>query len=423
MKSVFALVDCNNFYASCERLFNPSIKNAPIVVLSNNDGCVVARSQETKNLGIKMATPAFKIEHLIKQHNIKVYSSNYALYGDISSRVMATLESMAPQIEVYSIDEAFLNLTGFKLMGSLESYGQKIRQTVDQHVGIPVCIGVAPTKTLAKLANHAAKKYAATGGVVDLTHPERQRKLMGITPVDEVWGVGRKNAEKLKRLGTKTVLQLAQMDKARAQSLFSIVMVKTIEELNGVVRFSLENGPVTKKQLMCSRSFAQRITDYEPLRETVCEFAARAAERLRSEGRACSVVNVFIRTSMFNANDPCYSNTATAKLSTPASDTRTILKTATGLLDSIWKEGYRYAKAGVMLGDFCDPNKVQLDLFAEPPVHVNDDGLMSAIDKINQRGRGKIWFGGQRPKEDWFMKRAYLSPAYTTRWDDLPTVN
>lgn len=422
MSSVFALVDCNNFYASCERLFRPSLKNTPIIVLSNNDGCVVARSQETKALGIKMAVPAFKIEQLIKQHNIKVFSSNYALYGDISSRVMATLETLAPQIEVYSIDEAFLNLSGFELIGPLEDYGQKIRQTVALHVGVPVCVGMAPTKTLAKLANYAAKKYAATVGVVDLTDPERQKRLMDITPVDEVWGVGRKSAEKLKKLGINTVLQFAQMDTARAQRLFSVGIVKTIEELNGCVRFLQEDGPVTKKQLMCSRSFAERMTEYEPLRETVCEFAARAAERLRGEGQVCSVVNVFIRTSMFNANEPSYSNSATAKLYVPVSDTRTILKAATDLFDSIWKEGYRYAKSGVMLRDFCDPDKVQLDLFAEPDAQANDDGLMLVIDKINQRGHGKIWFGGQRPKEDSFMRRANLSPSYTTRWTELPVV-
>jgi DNA polymerase V len=423
MTSVFALVDCNNFYASCEQLFRPALKNTPIIILSNNDGCVVARSPETKALGIKMAVPAFKIEHLIRQHNINVFSSNYALYGDISSRVMATLESLAPQIEVYSIDEAFLNLSGFELMGSLEDYGQKIRQTVAQHIGISVCVGMAPTKTLSKLANYAAKKYLATGGVVDLTQSERQRKLMEITPVDEVWGVGRKSAEKLKQLGIKTVLQLAQMDTVKAQRFFSIGMVKTIEELNGDVRFLAEDGPVAKKQLMCSRSFAERIIDYAPLRETICEFASRAAERLRREGQVCSIVNVFIRTSMFNESDPRYTNSATAKLSIPASDTRTILKTATELFDSIWKEGYRYAKAGVMLGDFCAKDKVQLDLFAAPSTQTSDDGLMLVIDKINQGQHGKIWFGGQRSKEDWFMKRANVSPAYTTRWSDLPLVS
>lgn len=422
MTAVFALVDCNNFYASCERLFNPSLKNAPILVLSNNDGCVVARSQECKKLGIKMAVPAFKIEHLIRQHKLKVFSSNYALYGDISSRVMATLESLAPQIEVYSIDEAFLDLSGFLFAESLEGYGQKIRQTVEQHVGIAVCVGLAPTKTLAKLANNAAKKYAATGGVVDLTDPQRQQRLMDITPVGDVWGVGRKSAEKLNRLGVKTVLQLARMDRKYAQQRFSIGLVKTIDELNGLPRFSLDDSPAAKKQLLCSRSFAERITDYDSLRETVCEFAARAAERLRDGGQACGAVNVFIRTSMFNASEPCYTNTATGKLSSPRSDTRAILKVATELFDSIWREGYRYAKAGVMLGDLCGRERGQLDLFADASLQIKSDELMSAIDRINQGGRGKIWFGGQRQKEDWFMKRVNLSPAYTTRWDDLPVV-
>ena len=422
MSSTYALADCNNFYVSCERLFDPSIKNSPIVILSNNDGCVVSRSQEAKDLGIKMAVPAFKIENLIKQHNIRVFSSNYALYGDISSRVMATLESLAPELEVYSIDEAFLNLSGFSMMGSLENYGQMIQKTVRQNVGVPVCVGMAPTKTLTKLANYAVKKYASTGGVVDLSDPERQQKLMAITPVDEVWGVGRKSAEKLNRTGIRTVLQLSQLDLDSAQKLFSILMVKTIEELNGHVRFDLEDNPVGKKQLMCSRSFAERMTDKGQLRETICEFAARVAERLRGDGQVCSVVNVFIRTGVFSSVDPQYSNSATAKLSVPTADTRIILKAATDLFDSIWKDGYRYAKSGVMLGDFCGKDKVQLDLFSQPSSQGVNEGLMSAIDQINQGGRGKVWFGGQRPKEDWFMRRAHLSPAYTTRWEDLPVV-
>ncbi|MDF1556166.1 MAG: DUF4113 domain-containing protein [Deferrisomatales bacterium] len=275
---------------------------------------------------------------------------------------------------------------------------------------------------LTKLANYAAKKYAATGGVVDLSDPERQRKLMEITPVDEVWGVGRKSAEKLKKMGIKTVSHLAQMDVDRAQKRFSILMVKTIEELNGDVRFDLEDNPVAKKQIMCSRSFAERMTDKAQLRETICEFAARVAERLRGDGQVCSVVNVFIRTGVFSSVDPQYSNSATAKLSVPTSDTRIILKAATDLFESIWKDGHRYAKSGVMLGDFCDKDKVQLDLFAQPSTQSSNEGLMSAIDQINEGGRGKVWFGGQRPKEDWFMKRAHLSPAYTTRWEDLPVV-
>jgi DNA polymerase V len=358
-----------------------------------------------------------------KKHNIEVFSSNYALYGDISSRVMATLEELAPQLEVYSIDEAFLDLSGFGQLGSLEDYGQKIRQTIAQNIGISVCVGLAPTKTLAKLANYASKKYQATQGVVDLTHPDRQRKLMEITPVGEIWGVGRKHAEALNRIGIKTAQQLAAMDTAKAHKQYSIAMVKTIDELNGQVRYASDDSPPARQQIMCSRSFGERMTEYSSLRDAVCEFAARTAERLRESGRVCSAVNVTLRTSMFNQNEPRYSNAATGKLPNPGSDTREILRVATGLFHSIWRDGYSYAKAGVMLADICDPNTLEQSLFADPVAERNDDRLMLAIDKLNQRGQGQVWFGGQRPKKDWFMKRAHLSPAYTTRWSDLPEVN
>ncbi|SHI56597.1 DNA polymerase V [Malonomonas rubra DSM 5091] len=421
MKTVYALVDCNNFYASCERLFDPSLRNTPIIVLSNNDGCVVARSQETKALGIKMAVPAFQIADLVKKHGIRVFSSNYALYGDISSRVMSTLESLAPELEVYSIDEAFLNLTGLRIPDSWEAYGHRIRQTIQQNIGVPVCIGIAPTKTLAKLANYAAKKYPATRGSVDLMAEQRQKKLLEITPVDEVWGVGRKSAQKLKLLGIRSALQLAQMDKSTALKRFSIVLVKIIDELNGIVRFSFEDVPAARQQLMCSRSFAEKMTDYAPLRETICEFAARVAERLRGEEKLCRIINVYARTSMYCPGDPTYSNSATAKLSTPTSDSMAITKTATQLFDSIWKDGYRYAKTGVMLGDLCLKEESQFSLFASTPEQEQQRRLMSTIDQINQKG-SKIRFGGQREEENWFMNQAHLSRAYTTRWEDLPEV-
>jgi DNA polymerase V len=419
---MYALVDCNNFYVSCERLFDPALNNVPVVVLSNNDGCVVARSPEAKALGIKMAVPAFQIEELIKTHQIRVYSSNYALYGDISSRVMATLETLAPQIEVYSIDEAFLDLSGFGQPDSLAEYGHHIRKTIKRHIGVPVCVGIAPTKTLAKLANHGAKSYPGTNGVVDLSAKERQRKLMSLVDVGEIWGIGRKTAEKLQRHGIRTAFQLSQLDRQRAQRMTSISLVKTIDELNGVIRHSIDDIPEVRKQLICSRSFAQRMTDYDSLRQTICEFAARAAEKLRGEQLACRIVQVFIRTGQFNCNDPGYSNSATARLSAPAADTRTIVKSATDLFGSIWKEGYRYAKSGVMLGDFCDPRTVQQDLFADVNVDEESARLMDVIDRINLSSRGKVWFAGQRPYEDWFMKRTNLSPAYTTRWSDLPLV-
>ena len=419
MNRTFAIVDCNNFYASCERVFRPDLKNVPLVVLSNNDGCVVARSQEVKDLGIKMAVPVFKIQDEIKRHGIQVFSSNYTLYGDISSRVMHTLEQISPHVEVYSIDEAFLDLSG---IGSLNDYGQMIRSTVLQHVGMPVCVGIAPTKTLAKLANYAAKKFKATQGVVDLRDPERQKRLMEITPVNEVWGVGRKLTESLQRRGVETVWQLAQMDTHQVRRLYSVVLERTVCELNGESCLEFEGTSSAKQQIVCSRSFGDKLTDYADLREAVCEFAARAAEKLRNEDRLALMVNVFIRTSPFDKTGPNYDNVATGRLTQASSDTPKILGLATRLFDMIWKDGYRYAKAGVMLGDFCSPDHVQPNLFEDQQVCRESETLMQVIDTINRSGQGKVWFGGQRPQKDWFMRQANVSPAYTTRWDSIPEV-
>jgi DNA polymerase V len=419
MKPTFAIVDCNNFYASCERLFRPDLKKVPLVVLSNNDGCVVARSPEVKALGIKMAVPVFKIRNEIKQHGIQVFSSNYTLYGDISSRVMHTLEQFSPNVEVYSIDEAFLDLSG---IASLYDYGQKIRATVLQHVGVPVCVGIAPTKTLAKLANYAAKKFKATQGVVDLRDQKRQQRLMEITPVSEVWGVGRKLTESLNRHGVETVWQLARMDTHQARRLYSVVLERTICELNGESCLEFEVAPSAKQQIVCSRSFGEKLTDYVDLREAVCEFSARAAEKLRGEDRLALMVNVFIRTSPFDKAGPSYDNVATGRLPQPSSDTSKILDLAVRLFDLIWKDGYRYAKAGVMLGDFCALDDAQQNLFEDQQGCRESETLMQVIDTINHSGQGKVWFGGQRPHKDWFMRQANVSPAYTTRWDSLPEV-
>ncbi|MCF6179180.1 MAG: translesion error-prone DNA polymerase V subunit UmuC [Geopsychrobacter sp.] len=419
MKPTFAIVDCNNFYASCERLFRPELKNMPLVVLSNNDGCVVARSQEVKDLGIKMAVPVFKILDKVKRHKIEVFSSNYRLYGDISARVMQTLEQFSPHVEVYSIDEAFLDLSG---IAALNDYGQKIRSTVLQHVGVPVCVGIAPTKTLAKLANYAAKKFKATRGVVDLRETERQKRLLKITPVSEIWGVGRKYTLSLQRLGINTALDLAQMNTREIKRLYSVVLERTVCELNGESCIDLEKTSPKKQQIVCSRSFGEKLTHYAGVRTAVCEFAARATEKLRGQNRLALMVNVFLRTSPFDKTGPNYANNATGKLICPSSDTRIIMALVARLFDMIWQEGYRYAKAGVMLGDFCSPDQVQFDLFDRQPDQQQNDRLMQAVDSINQSGRGKIWFGGQRPQQDWFMKQANLSPAYTTRWSSIPEV-
>lgn len=419
---VFALVDCNNFYASCEKLFRPDLKDTPVVVLSNNDGCVVARSREAKLLGIKMGVPVFQIKAEMQRHGILAFSSNYALYADLSSRVMRTLEEMAPRVEVYSIDEAFLDLTGIESAISLVEFGQQVRERIGHWIGITVCVGIAPTKTLAKLANHAAKKYPATQGVVDLTNPDRQRRLLALVPVDDVWGVGKRLSKRLNALGITTALDLANASPRAIRDQFSVVLERTVRELNGESCIELEEIPPTKKQIVCSRSFGVKVTQFELLREAVCEYATRATEKLRKEQQQAKVLTVFIRTSPFKDNEPQYSNSASGELRIPSCDTRDFIELANHLLTRIWKDGFRYAKAGVMLSDFYDPGMFQPGLFDDISTRSNSQQLMSVLDTINQSGAGKVFFAGQGTKKDWSMKREHLSPAYTTRWDQLPRV-
>lgn len=419
---VFALVDCNNFYASCEKLFRPDLKDTPVVVLSNNDGCVVARSREAKSLGIKMGVPVFQIKAEMQRHDILAFSSNYALYADLSSRVMRTLEEMAPRVEVYSIDEAFLDLTGIESAISLVEFGQQVRERIGHWIGITVCVGIAPTKTLAKLANHAAKKYPATQGVVDLTNPERQRRLLALVPVDDVWGVGKRLSKRLNALGITTALDLANASPRAIRDQFSVVLERTVRELNGESCIELEEIPPTKKQIVCSRSFGVKVTHFELLREAVCEYATRATEKLRKEQQQAKVMTVFIRTSPFKDNEPQYSNSASGELLIPSCDTRDFIELSSHLLKRIWKDGFRYAKAGVMLSDFYDPGMFQPGLFDDVSTRSNSQQLMSVLDTINQSGAGKVFFAGQGTKKDWSMKREHLSPAYTTRWDQLPRV-
>ncbi len=423
MSSLYALVDCNNFYASCEKLFRPDLKDTPIVVLSNNDGCVVARSKEAKALGIKMGVPIFKIQDVLKQHGIVSFSSNYPLYADLSSRVMRTLEDMAPRVEVYSIDEAFLDLTGLESIVCLSEYGQQIRHRISDWVGIQVCVGIAPTKTLAKLANHAAKQYPATLGVVDLTKNERQRKLLNILPVDEVWGVGRKLSKRLNKLGIITALDLADSPIKMIRKHFSVVLERTVKELNGESCIAFEEAPPTKKQIVSSRSFGQRITTYQRLSEAITEYAVRAGEKIRKEKQKAKVVSIFIRTSPFKDNEPQYSNGASGQLTMPSDDTRDFIELALILLKRIWKDDYRYAKAGIMLSDFYPAYSYQPSLFDEASTKNDGGNLMAVLDNINQSGLGRVFFAGQGiNQKNWAMKREHLSPAYTTRWSELPMV-
>ena len=419
---MYALVDCNNFYASCEKLFRPDLAARPVVVLSNNDGCVIARSKEAKALGIKMGVPLFQIRDLIKKHHIQTFSSNYALYADMSARVMQTLEQMAPAVEVYSIDEAFLELTGIEACCNLTEFGHTIRHRIQQWIGLTVCVGIAPTKTLAKLANHAAKAWAKTGGVVDLTATERQRKLMALLPVNEVWGIGGKLSKRLETMGIRTALHLADASPKLIRQQFSVVVERTVQELNGESCLALEDMPATKKEIISSRAFGERVTDKQQMQQAVAEYVHRACAKLRHEKCQARQISVFIRTSPFSDHhkDPYYSNSRTAELAYPYDDTRDFLHIASKLLDNIWKDGYRYAKAGVMLSDFYSQGVYQQDLFTPADSIKGNAALMLLIDKMNAQQPNALFFGSKGTVQDWGMKREQLSPAYTTNWQQLP---
>lgn len=417
---MFALVDVNSFYASCETVFRPDLRGKPVVVLSNNDGCVIARSAEAKRIGIKMGDPFFKMKDELRRHRVHVFSSNYALYADMSNRVMTTLEDMAPNVEIYSIDEAFMNLTGMRGYKPLEEYGREIRERVRNETHLTVGVGIAQTKTLAKLANHAAKKWTQTGGVVDLSNVERQRKLMALVPVEDVWGVGRRISKKLNAMGIETARDLSEQSTYIIRKHFNVVLERTVRELRGEPCLELEEFAPTKQQIVCSRSFGTRITEYVQMREAVCNFAARAAEKLRGERQYCRQVAVFIKTSPHAVGEEYYGNQAMARLMTPSNDSRDIIRVAMEALDRIWIDGCRYMKAGVMLGDFFSQGVAQLNLFDEFQPQPNSEALMRVVDGLNQSGKGKLWFAGQGIQKSWAMKREMLSPAYTTRYSDLP---
>lgn len=415
---MYALVDVNSFYASCEKIFRPDLKSRPVVVLSNNDGCVIARSAEAKVLEIQMGEPYFKIRERLR--GVAVFSSNYALYADMSNRVMALLEEMAPALEVYSIDEAFLDLAGVSRCRPLEQFGREVRERILRETGLTVGVGIAQTKTLAKTANYAAKKWSKTGGIVDLSDPIRQRKLLGYMPVGEVWGVGRRISKKLSVMGITTALQLADCSPWFIRKNFNVVLERTVRELNGESCLALEEFAPAKQQIVCSRSFGNRITAYEDMRQAVCGYAERAAEKLRRERQYCRHVSVFVRTSPHAVNEPYYANQASAKLMIPSNDTRDIIRMAVDALDRIWVGGHRYMKAGVMLSDFYSQGVAQLNLFDEHQPSKNSEALMHVLDGLNQSGKGRVWFAGKGIQKAWAMKREMLSPAYTTRYADLP---
>lgn len=394
------------------------------MVLSNNDGCVIARSTEAKKLGIKMGEPYFRQKDFFRRHGVVCFSSNYELYADMSNRVMTTLEEMSPRCEIYSIDEAFCDLTGVRNCRDLTDFGREIRATVLQRTHLTVGVGIAQTKTLAKLANHAAKQWQRqTGGVVDLSSVDRQRKLMAALPVDEVWGIGRRISKKLEAMGIKTVLQLADTDIRFIRKHFNVVLERTVRELRGEPCLALEEFAPVKQEIICSRSFSGRITEYEEMRQAICSYASRAAEKLRGEHQYCRFISAFVKTSPFALNEPYYGNNASVKLLTPTQDSRDIISAAIRCLDAIWQDGYRYQKAGVMLGDFFSQGVAQLNLFDDNAPRPGSEKLMEVLDHLNAKGgRGTLYFAGQGIQQQWQMKREMLSPRYTTRFSDLPVV-
>ncbi|ENB7489449.1 Y-family DNA polymerase [Citrobacter koseri] len=417
---MFALVDVNSFYASCEMVFRPDLKGRPVVVLSNNDGCVIARSAAAKPF-VKMGEPYFKQKEAFRRHGIVTFSSNYELYADMSNRVMTTLEEMSPRVEIYSIDEAFCDLTGVRNCCDLTEFGREVRATVLQRTHLTVGVGIAQTKTLAKLANHAAKQWQnQTGGVVDLSNLDRQRKLMAILPVDDVWGIGRRIGKKLQAMGIKTALDLADTDIRFIKKHFNVVLERTVRELRGEPCLELEEFAPVKQEIVCSRSFSGRITDYEEMRQAIFSYASRAAEKLRGEHQYCRFISAFVKTSPFALNEPYYGNSASVKLLTPTQDSRDIIGAATRCLDAVWKDGRRYQKAGVMLGDFFSQGVAQLNLFDDNAPRRNSDKLMKVLDHLNTKdGVGTLYFAGQGIQQQWQMKREMLSPRYTTRYEDL----
>lgn len=424
MQPLLALVDCNNFYVSCERVFRPDLIGKPVAVLSNNDGCIVARSQEVKDLGIKMGVPVFQVQNLVNKHQIKLFSSNYTLYADFSARVMSLLEEFAPSLEVYSIDEAFLDLTGVCHNDPI-AYGHRIRKAVFRDTGIPVCVGMGPTKTLAKLANFAAKKWKMTGGVLDLSDTERREKLMRIVPVGEVWGIGSRTTAKLNQLGINTVLDLASRpaDSIRAQ--FNVTVAKTVLELNGIPCLELEEVAPDKQQIACSRSFSRRLTQYLELSQAMAEFCSRAAEKLRRQQSVTGCITIFIRTSPFNPKEPQYQRVASIKLAAATQDTRAIIGTANRMLKEIFKPGYNYQKCGVQLSHIqpeSSPGQLELFDFADTGMSAENRPLMKAVDRINRRFPKAISVAATGFDKTWKAKAHRISQRYTTDWRELVNV-
>lgn len=416
---MYALVDCNNFFVSCERAFQPELEGRPVVVLSNNDGCVVARSNESKALGIPMGTPFFKVKHLVDQGKLEVRSSNYTLYGDLSARVMSLLAEVAPKLEVYSIDEAFMNMDGVR-NEDLPVICRDLIKKIRKWTGVPVSIGIAETKTLSKVANHFAKKYKGYKGVCIIDSPEKMRKALSLTPIDDVWGIGWRGAPKLQAVGVKTALDFVGRPVEWIRERMGVIGVRTWSELQGIRM--VEEEKIEKRKTICtSRSFADTITDFDEISLRVSDFAGKCAEKLRKEGTAAGTVGIFLYTNRFRSDQGQYYPSASVRLDVPASSTPEIVGAALKVLRYVYKPGYQYKKAGVIVADIVDSDSIQQILFGfDEQARERDDRISQVMDKVNTSGRNVLRLATQRGGHyaDG-IRRDFCSGLYTTSWADL----
>lgn len=419
MEPIFALVDCNNYYASCERLFEPGLEGVPIVVLSNNDGCIVSRSNEAKAFGVQMGSAYFKALPIIEKNNIRVFSSNYTLYADMSDRVMETLSQFTPAIEVYSIDEAFLDLAGLQV--DLTEYGRRIRRTVRQWTGIPVSIGIARTKTLAKIANRIAKKSQKTEGVLDLTDSRWIDTALERIDVGDVWGIGHRISRRLRKVGISNALQLRDADVQWARKSFSVQIARTVYELRGQCCYELEQNPPPKKGLRVSRGFGNRITDLDELKEATALYVSRAGEKLRIEAQAANIMSVFIATSRFAEKSKRYFNYHATSFPVATDDTQEMLAAAMDSVERIYQPGCEYKKSGVMLSGLVSRDHVQGNLF-DSRDRKRSRRLMRTLDAINRNTSAGINWAIEGLAQPWRTRFNHKSKKFTTDWEDIPKV-
>ena len=417
---MFALIDCNSFYASCEKIFRPDLKHRPIVVLSNNDGCVIARSPEAKKMGISMTQHWYQVKDQYLSKGGVVFSSNYEFYADISNRVMNVLSDLCPEIDIYSIDEAFLDLRTFRKNIDLVNFAYDCKKRIKDWIGVPVSIGIAPTKTLAKLANKVAKDDPRFDGVVILSEPRVIRHFLKSMPIEKIWGIGRKLTAKLENIDIKTAYDLSQVDSRLIGDNFNVVLERTVRELKGQSCITLHDFMEPKKQIMVSRSFGKSIRSKSVLSEAISFHASRAAEKLRHEKQKCRLITAFIRSNRFNTRVRQIYAAKSFELVHPTDDTRIIIKNANRILDQIFADGYQYAKAGVLLSDFTNRYGYQMSLFDKKRDEKMASRLMQTVDYINLMEIAKIGFGNQGYRNTWRMKREIKSKRYTTKIEEIP---